>query len=239
MSDDLATCHFRAPVSRAIDIMRREEHDYCVTTDDDRVVLGSLSRSDAERADPAAKVEDVMSPGPTTPGPTNLWRNSLSVLRALGSIGFSSPIPTVGCSAKSTPMKVGRVSKSPEGRTPSEKGEPNARNRIRTLLRGARIQGLVEIARRAEEAGFSFALISDHYHPWIDRQGESPLSVVGNRSAATGDGEAPDRYRSNLSDDPTSSGRSLLRLLPPARSFFRAGSSWSGRRREPQRTHPR
>jgi alkanesulfonate monooxygenase SsuD/methylene tetrahydromethanopterin reductase-like flavin-dependent oxidoreductase (luciferase family) len=30
---------------------------------------------------------------------------------------------------------------------------------------------LVRYARRAEEAGFTFALISDHYHPWIDRQG--------------------------------------------------------------------
>jgi coenzyme F420-dependent glucose-6-phosphate dehydrogenase len=34
---------------------------------------------------------------------------------------------------------------------------------------------LVRSARLAEEAGFEFALISDHYHPWIDRQGESPF----------------------------------------------------------------
>ena len=32
---------------------------------------------------------------------------------------------------------------------------------------------LVRLARRAEEAGFEFALVSDHYHPWIDRQGHS------------------------------------------------------------------
>jgi G6PDH family F420-dependent oxidoreductase len=40
---------------------------------------------------------------------------------------------------------------------------------------------LVRYAKRAEEAGFSFALISDHYHPWIGRQGHSPFvwSVVG------------------------------------------------------------
>ena len=30
---------------------------------------------------------------------------------------------------------------------------------------------LVRHARLAEEAGFSFALISDHFHPWIDAQG--------------------------------------------------------------------
>jgi coenzyme F420-dependent glucose-6-phosphate dehydrogenase len=40
---------------------------------------------------------------------------------------------------------------------------------------------LVRHARRAEEAGFPFALISDHFHPWIDRQGQSPFvwGVIG------------------------------------------------------------
>lgn len=40
---------------------------------------------------------------------------------------------------------------------------------------------LVRNARRAEEVGFTFALISDHYHPWIDRQGHAPFvwSVIG------------------------------------------------------------
>ncbi len=34
---------------------------------------------------------------------------------------------------------------------------------------------LMRSARRAEEVGFPFAMISDHYHPWIDKQGQSPL----------------------------------------------------------------
>ena len=40
---------------------------------------------------------------------------------------------------------------------------------------------LVRFAKRAEEAGFSFALISDHYHPWTSKQGHSPFawSVIG------------------------------------------------------------
>jgi coenzyme F420-dependent glucose-6-phosphate dehydrogenase len=40
---------------------------------------------------------------------------------------------------------------------------------------------LVRNAALAEEAGFEFALISDHYHPWIDAQGHSPFvwSVLG------------------------------------------------------------
>jgi coenzyme F420-dependent glucose-6-phosphate dehydrogenase len=46
---------------------------------------------------------------------------------------------------------------------------------------------LVSQARRAEEAGFSFALVSDHYHPWIDRQGQSPFvwSVLGGIASST------------------------------------------------------
>ncbi|HEX5375551.1 MAG TPA: TIGR03557 family F420-dependent LLM class oxidoreductase [Solirubrobacterales bacterium] len=30
-------------------------------------------------------------------------------------------------------------------------------------------------AERAEQAGFDFASISDHFHPWVDAQGESPF----------------------------------------------------------------
>lgn len=46
---------------------------------------------------------------------------------------------------------------------------------------------LVRNARRAEEAGFSFAMISDHIHPWTERQGHSPFvwSVLGAIAEAT------------------------------------------------------
>jgi len=47
---------------------------------------------------------------------------------------------------------------------------------------------LVRQAVRAEEAGFSFAVISDHFHPWTDRQGQSPFvwCVIGAIAQATG-----------------------------------------------------
>jgi G6PDH family F420-dependent oxidoreductase len=46
---------------------------------------------------------------------------------------------------------------------------------------------LVRNARRAEELGFSFAMISDHFHPWTDAQGQSPFvwSVLGGIAGAT------------------------------------------------------
>jgi G6PDH family F420-dependent oxidoreductase len=46
---------------------------------------------------------------------------------------------------------------------------------------------LVENARRAEDAGFSHLLISDHIHPWVDAQGHSPFvwGVIGAIAQAT------------------------------------------------------
>src|ERR671926_1585238 len=46
---------------------------------------------------------------------------------------------------------------------------------------------LVRFAKAAEDAGFTFALISDHFHPWTDAQGQSPFvwSVIGGIAQAT------------------------------------------------------
>ena len=46
---------------------------------------------------------------------------------------------------------------------------------------------LVRHARLAEDAGFDFLMISDHYHPWIDAQGHSPFvwTVLGAIAQAT------------------------------------------------------
>jgi coenzyme F420-dependent glucose-6-phosphate dehydrogenase len=40
---------------------------------------------------------------------------------------------------------------------------------------------LVGYARRAEEVGFTYAVVSDHFHPWLHRQGQSPFvwTVLG------------------------------------------------------------
>ena len=46
---------------------------------------------------------------------------------------------------------------------------------------------LVRDVRLAEEAGFDFAVISDHYFPWLDAQGHAPYawSVLGAAAQAT------------------------------------------------------
>lgn len=47
---------------------------------------------------------------------------------------------------------------------------------------------LLSQAKLAEQAGFHSVFVSDHFHPWLDRQGQSPFvwSVLGAISAATG-----------------------------------------------------
>ncbi len=46
---------------------------------------------------------------------------------------------------------------------------------------------LIQQAVRAEQAGFDFVEISDHYHPWLDVQGHSPFAwtVLGAIAAQT------------------------------------------------------
>jgi G6PDH family F420-dependent oxidoreductase len=48
-------------------------------------------------------------------------------------------------------------------------------------------RALVEQARMAQEAGFEAVAISDHFHPWMDSQGQSPFvwSTIGGIAATT------------------------------------------------------
>lgn len=46
---------------------------------------------------------------------------------------------------------------------------------------------LIEYAEQAEQAGFDFLSISDHYHPWVSNQGQSPFAwaTLGGVATAT------------------------------------------------------
>src|SRR3978361_69585 len=48
-------------------------------------------------------------------------------------------------------------------------------------------RALVEQAQMAERAGFEAIAISDHFHPWMDSQGEAPFvwSTIGGIAATT------------------------------------------------------
>ena len=46
---------------------------------------------------------------------------------------------------------------------------------------------LVNLAQQVEQTGFDFALISDHYHPWVSAQGQAPFvwTVLGAMAQVT------------------------------------------------------
>lgn len=48
-------------------------------------------------------------------------------------------------------------------------------------------EDLIHCAHLAEEAGFDFAMISDHFHPWVDKQGQSSFvwAVLGGIAQVT------------------------------------------------------
>jgi G6PDH family F420-dependent oxidoreductase len=50
-----------------------------------------------------------------------------------------------------------------------------------------RPEELIQFAQRAEAVGFEYASISDHFHPWVEAQGNSPFvwSVLGGLAVAT------------------------------------------------------
>jgi coenzyme F420-dependent glucose-6-phosphate dehydrogenase len=84
---------------------------------------------------------------------------------------------------------------------------------------------LVRDAIAAEEAGFELAAISDHYHPWMDAQGESSFvwAVLGAIAART------DTLRVGTAVTSPIQRIHLLwwrRPQPPPRSCSTAGSSW-------------
>src|SRR5437773_11154580 len=60
-------------------------------------------------------------------------------------------------------------------------------DRLHDDVRAGRSKQLVRDVALAEQAGFDFAVISDHYFPWLDSQGHSPYawSVLGAAAQAT------------------------------------------------------
>jgi G6PDH family F420-dependent oxidoreductase len=46
---------------------------------------------------------------------------------------------------------------------------------------------VIRYMRLAEEAGFAFACLTDHYHPWVEQQGQNPFiwSIIGGIAHAT------------------------------------------------------
>src|SRR5215217_8537310 len=89
----------------------------------------------------------------------------------------------------------------------------------------------------AEQAGFDFAVISDHYFPWLEVQGHAPYawSVLGAAAQAT------DRIplMTYVTDRSLSPGGGGAEGGDHAAAVGRAVHPWPRRRGEPERAHRR
>jgi len=97
---------------------------------------------------------------------------------------------------------------------------------------------LVHQARRAEDGGFEFVSISDHFHPWVSAQGHSPFvwSVLGAVAASTsevgiGVGVTCPIVRIHPGDPGSGNRNHLAAIGRPVLLRHRHGGG-------PQRTHP-
>ncbi|MDQ0377315.1 F420-dependent hydroxymycolic acid dehydrogenase [Amycolatopsis thermophila] len=88
---------------------------------------------------------------------------------------------------------------------------------------------LLDFARQAEDAGFSFVWASDHLQPWQDDQGHSmfpwlTLALVGERTRrlAFGSGVTCPSYRHHPSE--VAQAFASLELLAPGRTFLGVGT---------------
>src|SRR3954453_13427662 len=88
---------------------------------------------------------------------------------------------------------------------------------------------LVRFARRAEEVGFEYASISDHFHPWVEAQGNSPFvwSVLAAIAQATDTLEVgtgvtcpPTRYHPAI----VAQAAATMATLMPGRFFLGLGT---------------
>ena len=98
---------------------------------------------------------------------------------------------------------------------------------------------LVRDAARAEQAGFDFEVISDHYSPWLDSQGHAPnaWATLGRGRSGDRTGRADDLR--DLPDHALSPGRRRAAGRDRRPAQRRPVHARAGRGREPQRARHR
>ena len=86
---------------------------------------------------------------------------------------------------------------------------------------------IVRAAALAEEVGFTTAWVSDHYHPWIDAQGESPFVWACSAASRSTTERSAGRHRRHVPDRCASIRRSSPRPTATAQCMF-DGRFWFG-----------
>lgn len=157
--------------------------DQCVVVNREGIVLGLL-RGEALHSAPETRVELAMEAGPTTIRPNRGLGDIRAYMRQHGAERVVVTTPAG--------QLVGVVERQDIERRLAPAAPP--RHEAPRVALGYKLSceehspgDLVRYARQAEDAGFTFAMLSDHYHPWIAEQGQSPFvwSVIGSVAQAT------------------------------------------------------
>lgn len=188
---DVPTCGLRDRLGTVQERVRAAGWDTCIVVADDQTVLGRL-RAKALSGDPEATVEDVMQSGPST------FRPSIPLEELLDYLKKGNHPDAVISTSAGTLIGLFTVSDGERALSGAQAVRRSRRRSQRVdldnVILGYKLSAeehpagaLVRYAQRAEDAGFHFASISDHFHPWLEKQGESPFawSVLGGIACTT------------------------------------------------------
>jgi coenzyme F420-dependent glucose-6-phosphate dehydrogenase len=164
--------------------------DQCIVVDGAGVVLGRL-RGEALHAAPDAPVELAMESGPTTIRPNRALRDIREHMRQHGAASVVVTTPAGQLMGVVERQDIERclapVVQPHQARYHPQRGTPSVEIGYKLSCEEHGPTALVDYAKQAEEAGFTFAMLSDHFHPWLTEQGQSPFvwSVIGSIAQAT------------------------------------------------------
>ena len=142
-------------------------------------------------AAPEVRVELAMESGPTTIRPNRSFGDIREYMRRHGATSVVVTTPDgrlIGVVERKDIERCLTPAVQPhQDRYRAQHGAPRVAIGYKLSCEEHSPSDLVRYARQAEDAGFTFAMLSDHYHPWIAQQGQSPFvwSVIGGIAHAT------------------------------------------------------
>jgi coenzyme F420-dependent glucose-6-phosphate dehydrogenase len=187
---DVPICHPDDRVGEVAPRVQTVGWNQCVVVNRAAVVLGVL-RGEALHAASETPVELAMESGPTTIRCNRALGDIRAYMRQHGAESVVVTTPTgqlVGLVERQDIERHHALAVPPHaGRSRPQHGLPRVAIGYKLSCEEHSPSALVGYARQAEDAGFTFAMLSDHYHPWIAQQGQSPFvwSVIGAIAHAT------------------------------------------------------
>jgi G6PDH family F420-dependent oxidoreductase len=187
---DVPVCHLGDHVGEVLQRVQTAGWDQCVVVNRAGIVLGLL-RGEALHAAPEAPVELAMESGPATIRPDRAPRDIREYMRRQGATSAVVTTPAgqlIGIVQRQDIERCLAPAVQPhQGRYSPQRGTPSVELGYKLAGEEHSPRALVCYAKQAEDAGFTFAMLSDHYHPWIAEQGQSPFvwSVIGSIAQAT------------------------------------------------------